>query len=82
MYFSVAITAGLALVGAAVASPKKAPFCMTDVQAKTVAGYFSMLLSNYTTPFAKEVIANDYTDYASSVNTLIDSGSLAPIPVS
>jgi len=47
-----------------------------------VANNFALLISNYTVARAEAFIADNYLDQADSVNTLIDGGTNAPIPVS
>lgn len=56
-------------------------FCLTDDDATTVAGYFVDLIADYSTSLANAVLADDYTDQADSVNTLIDNGGTSPIPL-
>lgn len=58
------------------------PSCVTDADATVVANNFALLISNYTVARAEAFIANDYLDQADSVNTLINGGTNAPLPVS
>lgn len=58
------------------------PPCMTAAQAQTVATNFGDLISAYSTANAEAYLTADYTDYSSSVNTLIDYGCPAgPVPL-
>jgi hypothetical protein len=56
--------------------------CMTDSQAQQVATNFADLIATYSDALANETLTVDFTDYSSSVNTLIDSGCTTPQPVS
>ena len=57
------------------------PYCLTECDADVIANDFAQLISNYTQAFAELVLAENYLDQSDSVNTLIDSGTEAPIPV-
>lgn len=64
-------------------SPSGRPsFCLSNADAKQIGDDFALLISAYNATFANLVLANDYTDQSDSVNTLIDSGTTGPIPVS
>jgi len=60
------------------AKPRDA-FCLCDSDADVIGNDFAQLISNYSSTFATEVLANDYSDYSDSVNTLIDSGTTSPL---
>jgi hypothetical protein len=71
------------LAGSAVASwamPRDA-FCLCDSDADQIANDFAELISNFNETFAELVLADDYIDQSDSVNTLIDSGGVSPIPL-
>lgn len=55
--------------------------CVTDAQATVIANQFAQLISNYSVALADAVLAENYFDQADSVNTLIDGGTEAPLPV-
>ncbi len=59
--------------------PERQPYCLTDCDADVIANDFAQLISNYTESFAQLVLAENYIDQSDSVNTLIDSGTEAPI---
>ena len=72
------------LAGSAVAQSWAQPrdtFCLCDSDADQIAQDFADLISNFNETFANLVLAEDYTDQSDSVNTLIDSGGVSPIPV-
>jgi len=46
-----------------------------------IANQFAQLISNYSVALADAVLAENYFDQADSVNTLIDGGTEAPLPV-
>jgi hypothetical protein len=55
---------------------------MSDSQAQTVATNFKDLIATYSDELANATVAEDFVDYSSSVNTLIDSGCTGPVSVS
>jgi len=75
-----ATLAGTAFAADSWAQPRGA-FCLCDSDADVIGNDFAQLISNYSADFANKVIASDYTDQSDSVNTLIDSGTTAPIPL-
>jgi len=87
-----ALAAGLCAV-AAIAKPVSlarsdvdpcdddAPPCMTYEQASTVASNFRELIVNYSNASAQAYLTTNFTDYSSSVNTLIDNGCSTPQPL-
>jgi len=74
------LLAGTAFAADSWAQPRDA-FCLCDSDADTIGNDFAQLISNYSSTFADQVLASDYTDQSDSVNTLIDSGTTGPIPV-
>lgn len=64
------------------ASPTGRPWCLSAADAEQIGDDFASLISAYNATFANLVLADDYTDQSDSVNTLIDSGTDAPLPVS
>jgi len=78
--WAVAMLAGSAVAADSWAKPRDA-FCLCDSDADIIANDFAQLISNYSASFAEAVLAPDYTDQADSVNTLIDSGTNAPLPL-
>lgn len=56
-------------------------WCLCRDEAEVIGNDFALLISDYNATFANLVLADDYTDQSDSVNTLIDSGTTAPIPV-
>ena len=82
---SVLAVAATFLAGSAVAAdswakPRDA-FCLCDSDADVIGNDFAQLISAYNATFANLTLADDYTDFSDSVNTLIDSGTDAPLPV-
>jgi len=82
---SVLAVAATFLAGSAVAAdswakPRDA-FCLCDSDADVIGNDFAQLISNSSAAFATEVLADDYYDQSDSVNTLIDSGTDAPLPL-
>lgn len=85
---SFAIAAGLFAV-AALANPMNvarsepcdddAPPCMTYDQASVVAQNFRQSIKNYSNESTIEHFTEDFVDYSSSVNTLIDGGCTGPV---
>ncbi|GAB7353440.1 hypothetical protein MBLNU459_g3905t1 [Dothideomycetes sp. NU459] len=57
------------------------PWCLSYEDAEQIGNDFATLISAYNATFANLVLASDYTDQSDSVNTLIDSGTDAPIPL-
>ncbi|KAI6827998.1 hypothetical protein KC367_g8070 [Hortaea werneckii] len=74
-YASTIIAAALA-VGSATAQD-----CLNDNAAGTLATNFGLLISNYSNELADKTIYPDFVDYSESVNTLINSGGNAPMPL-
>jgi len=74
------LLAGTAVAGNSWAQPRDA-FCLCDSDADVIGNDFAQLISNYSSDFATQVLADDYTDQSDSVNTLIDSGTTSPIPL-
>ena len=56
--------------------------CLTDTSAQQVATNFANLIAAYSDDLADSSLTTDFTDYSSSVNTLIDSGCTGPVDVS
>jgi len=52
--------------------------CMSDTQAQQVATNFGNLIADYSDALADSSLTTDFTDYSSSVNTLINSGCTGP----
>ncbi|RMY93028.1 hypothetical protein D0861_02171 [Hortaea werneckii] len=84
LYASTIIAAALA-VGSATAQD-----CLDDNAAGTLATNFGLLISNYSNELADKTIYPDFVDYSGnaaicprepSVNTLINSGGNAPMPL-
>ena len=78
--FAATLLASTVVAGNSWAQPRDA-FCLCDSDADVIGNDFAQLISNYNATFAALVLASDYTDQSDSVNTLIDSGTTAPIPV-
>jgi hypothetical protein len=78
--WATALLASTAFAADSWAQPRDA-FCLCDSDADVIANDFAQLISNFTTTFANEVLADDYTDQSDSVNTLIDSGTTSPLAV-
>ena len=78
--WATALLAGTAFAADSWAQPRDA-FCLCDSDADVIANDFAQLISNFSTDFANNVLADDYTDQSDSVNTLIDSGTTSPIAV-
>ena len=78
--WATALLAGSAVAADSWAQPRDS-FCLCDSDADVIGNDFAQLISNYSNDFATKVLANDYFDQSDSVNTLIDSGTTAPIPV-
>lgn len=55
--------------------------CLNDATAQQVATNFANILANYTNELADQVLAPNLVDNSSSVNTLIDAGTVSPLPL-
>ena len=62
-------------------APVHHPRCLNNATAEQVGNDFATLIGTYNSTLAHLVIADDYTDQSDSTNTLIDSGTEAPLPV-
>lgn len=79
---SFALAAGLFAAAALAGAPDcNGPPCMTAVQAQEVATHFETLIKAFDASDAEQWLTKDFTDYSSSVNTLINFGCTAPQPL-
>ncbi|RMY97992.1 hypothetical protein D0862_07790 [Hortaea werneckii] len=73
------------LAAALAVGSAKAQDCLNDNAAGTLATNFGLLISNYSHELADKTIYPDFVDYSGnaseSVNTLINSGGNAPVPL-
>ena len=58
-----------------------APFCLSAADAAVIGRDFGLLISNYTTKLAVQLLAEEFIDQADSVNTLINTSPLPHQPV-
>jgi hypothetical protein len=56
--------------------------CLSPADAEIVSRSFGLLISNYTTKLAVQLLADDFIDQADSVNQLINNSPLPHQPVS
>lgn len=73
MLFPTLLTAGFAALATST--------CITAPQAAQVGKDFGLLVSNYSTTLANNVLAASFTDQTDSVITLIDSASQPQNPL-
>ncbi|EMC95033.1 hypothetical protein BAUCODRAFT_72601, partial [Baudoinia panamericana UAMH 10762] len=59
----------------AVSDPNK---CVTEAEAPKLAQIFQLLIQNYTNQFALDTLTEDFIDYSSSVNSLMNKGAQYP----
>ncbi|KAF2718378.1 hypothetical protein K431DRAFT_287661 [Polychaeton citri CBS 116435] len=65
-----------AVIASLAASALAIPFkCMSDSDAQGVSDNFKELIANYSDELADAALTTDFTDYSSSVNTLINNGT-------
>lgn len=84
MHTSTFLACAVALMGSvATALPERRNgFCLNTGDAWVIANDDKTLVSAFTPAFANQVLAADYTGQLDSINTLIDNGGTAPVPVS
>ena len=79
---SFALAAGLFAAAAFAGAPScNSPPCLSAVEAQEVATHFETLIKAFQPSDAEKWLTPDFTDYSSSVNTLINSGCAGPLPL-
>lgn len=56
-------------------------FCLSTADAEVLGKSFGLLISNYTTELANQLLADEFTDQADSINTLINNSPMPNQPV-